>query len=468
MDEPELLLVPGTWGYNQPNLTENDMTDLPIIQQTIDWLARSWTWLKLEILTPASLVQLAVIALVLLMGRLLGGPLRRWLRGLVGDRAWLERPWGRAVTAVIGLTGPLLALFLLAVADTTAGELGWPSRLVHTAVSLLTAWVVIRLANNLAQRQAWLKAIAGAAITVAVLNILGLWGPTQDLLDGLAVTLGGTRISALAVIKGLLVLALTLKAASLGARLLEKRIKATDALTPSVQVLLGKIARVTVYVVAVTVSLSAVGIDLTVFAFFSGAIGLGVGFGLQKVVSNLVSGIILLVDRSVKPGDMIEVGTTVGQVQHMGGRYVSVVTRDGTEFLIPNEDLITNRVTNWSYTDRLVRLKIGVGISYDADLRQARQLTLEAAGAVPRVLTKPAPVCHVIDFGDSSVDLQLRVWIKDPEKGLTNVASAIRLQIWDRFQAHDIDIPYPQQDVHFKPLPAGSPIPGGAGDPESD
>ena len=201
---------------------------------------------------------------------------------------------------------------------------------------------------------------------------------------------------------------------------------------------------------AVVVSLASVGVDLTAFAVFTGALGVGIGFGLQKVVANLISGILLLVDRSIKPGDVIAVEQTYGWVNFMGARYVSVITRDGTEHLIPNETLITNHVENWSYSDDLLRLRIPIGVSYKSDLRKAMALIIEAAASVERVLDQPAPVCLVTGFGDSSVDLEARLWIKDPRNGVSNVKSEILLQVWDRFQSEGIEIPFPQRDLHLK------------------
>ena len=217
--------------------------------------------------------------------------------------------------------------------------------------------------------------------------------------------------------------------------------------------LLSKAFKVTLLTVAVVAALGSLGINLSAFAFIGGTIGVGIGFGLQKVVSNLVCGVILLLDRSIKPGDVIEVGDSYGRIQSLGARYVSVVTRDRFEYLIPNEDLITQQVINWSFTDRLVRLKIGVGVSYNADIHKAMNLMIQAAREVNRVLEVPGPVCQLKDFGDSSVDLELRIWIGDPENGISNVASAIRLAVWDVFQEEHIEIPFPQRDVHVKTLP---------------
>jgi small-conductance mechanosensitive channel len=198
------------------------------------------------------------------------------------------------------------------------------------------------------------------------------------------------------------------------------------------------------------------GIDLTAFAVFSGAVGVGIGFGLQKIVSNFVSGIILLLERSIKPGDVIEVGSTFGSVTYLGARYASVRGRDGKEYLIPNENLITNQVVNWSYSSRLVRLDVPFGVAYDSDLHAVRDLAVEAAKRTNRVLASPMPVCHLTGFGDSAVNLLLRFWINDPANGVANIKGAVLLGLWDAFKAHGIQIPFPQRDVRIRDLPSAA------------
>jgi small-conductance mechanosensitive channel len=204
---------------------------------------------------------------------------------------------------------------------------------------------------------------------------------------------------------------------------------------------------------ALLIGLNAVGIDLTALTVFSGAIGVGLGFGLQKIVSNFVSGIILLTERSIKPGDIIEVGGTHGFVTSLGGRYTALRARDGKEYLIPNETLITDRVVNWTYTSPFVRLDLKFGVAYGTDLRLVRRLAIEAAKETPRVQPSPEPVCHVTEFGDNGVNFLLRFWITDPANGVINVRSEIFLALWDRFVAHGIEVPFPQRDLHLRDLP---------------
>ena len=194
--------------------------------------------------------------------------------------------------------------------------------------------------------------------------------------------------------------------AGAASKLLKLQLKNVPDLTPSVEVLILKLVRFSLIFLAILIALSAVGIELTSLAVLSGAIGIGIGFGLQKIISNFISGIILLLDRSIRPGDVIEVAGTYGQVKNLGARYTSVITRDGTEYLIPNENMITEQVINWSYSNTNVRRKIPIGVSYSSDIDLARELVLESCAETDRIMTAPAPKCHLVGFGDNSVDLE--------------------------------------------------------------
>jgi small-conductance mechanosensitive channel len=242
----------------------------------------------------------------------------------------------------------------LALAMGVSAKFGWPNNVVRVAINLLAAWITIWLASIAVRNPLWSRAIMVSAYTIAVLNILHLLTPTLDVLDSLSATFGNLRISVLTVLRGMLSLAVLLWVAMLVSGVLERRIQKLPNFTPSVQVLIGKLFKATVITIAVVVSLAGVGIDLTAIAVFSGAVGVGIGFGLQKVVSNLISGIIVLMDRSIKPGDIIQIGDTYGWVSSLGARYVSIETRNGTEFLIPNEDIVTKQVTNWTHRNDLV------------------------------------------------------------------------------------------------------------------
>jgi len=412
-------------------------------------------WFTGDVLVLSTLGQAAVIALAFLLALPLAPGLRRRLERLGSNRR-LGKGGVRAAQVIAPLTLPIVWLILQWITVLVAGQAEWPHQLVQITVSLLTAWVVIRFASQLLRDPTWSRLIAISAWTVAALNIVGLLDDAIVLLDGLALQLGDLRLSALAAIKGLLALAILLWLATGLSNLLERRIGALPNLTPSVQVLFAKLLKILLITIAIMAALSTVGIDLTAFAVFSGAVGVGIGFGLQKVVSNLISGVILLMDKSVKPGDVISVGETYGWINTLGARYASVVTRDGTEYLIPNEDIITQQVVNWSYSNNLVRLKIPLGVSYNSDVRQAIALCLEAAAEVERVVREPGSVCLLKGFGDSCVDLELRIWISDPQNGVSNVKSQVLLLVWDKFHEHGIEIPFPQRDLHIR---SAEPVP---------
>jgi small-conductance mechanosensitive channel len=321
--------------------------------------------------------------------------------------------------------------------------------LLRVAASLATAWVVIALVAGLIRNQFVYRLVAASAWTIAALSILGLLQPTMTTLDSFAIVIGGLRVTPLLVIKTSVLLMLTLWAANTASDFLDRRVQSSADLTPSIQVLIGKLIRLLLITFAILIALSTVGIDFSALALFSGAVGVGLGFGLQKIVSNLVSGIILLADKSIKPGDVISVGDSFGWVGSMGARYTSIVTREGREFLIPNEDFVTQRVINWSYSNDEVRLDVAFGVSYASDPHKICQIAMEATKTVARVLISPAPVCHLKAFGDSSLDFTLRFWIRDPVDGVTNVRGQVLLALWDAFKREGIEIPYPVRDVRI-------------------
>ena len=425
--------------------------------ETIDLTVRGWLfWLRTRVLSWSVMGQVSFIVVYFLLATTLAARLREPMSG------WLDRTFGSS--RVPGFFQRLLlklprlvrwAIFLVLlwvtaqIIDRTDTEY-IDSWLLRTGANLTLAWIAISILTGVIRTNVLARFAATVIWAVTALNILQLLDPTIDMFDKAAVSVGDVRVSVLMVIKGVLSLAVLLWVATALSGVLERRFKAVTELTPSVQVLLTKLTKVTLIVVAIVVGLKTIGVDLTAFAFFSGALGLGIGFGLQKVISNLVSGIILLMDKSIKPGDVVAVQDTYGWVKSFGARYASVITRDGIEHLIPNEEFITQRVENWSYTDSKVRLKIPIGVSYDSDIRLAAKLAIEAAAETDRIIADPAPKCLLIEFGDNSVNLELRVWIEDPADGVRNVRSAILFKVWDRFHEAGVKFPFPQRDLHVK------------------
>lgn len=349
---------------------------------------------------------------------------------------------------------PLLWLLLVDIVFHGMQSFEFPVYLLGATATLLGLWLVIRLAANVIRNPDLARLVTTIAWAIAALNIAGFLEPMLDLLDDAAITVGSTRISALAVLIGILTLMILIWAALFIARLLEQSLGHVSTLTSSAQVLLGKLTRIILITIAVLLAISSTGIDLTALAVFGGAIGVGIGFGLQKVMSNLISGLVLLLDSSIKPGDVVEVGGTYGWINKLAARYTSVITRDGREMLIPNEDMITQPVINWTYSDSRVRRGLPVSVPYTCDLNRAMELTMEAAAETERVLKLPKPNCLIKAFGDSAIELELRMWIEDPQNGVANVASNVYLKIWEKFKANDIKFPYPQHDVHLVSTPA--------------
>ncbi len=297
--------------------------------------------------------------------------------------------------------------------------------------------------------RAWEGVISLSIWGIVALHLTGWLPDVIETLDSLAIGFGASRLSVLSVLELLTATVFFIVLANWLSRWIESRARRSPHLNASMRVMLTKISKFTLYTLAMIFALKSVGIDLTTFAVFSGAIGVGIGFGLQKIFSNFISGFILLFDRSIRPGDVISIGERFGWVQSLQARYVVVRDRDGVETLIPNENLITSEVTNWSYSDRAVRHRIPVQISYRDDPELAMKLLLQAADNKPRVLRSPEPAARLLGFGENGINMELRIWINDPEKGVANVVSDVNLSIWKLFREHRITFPFPQRDVHL-------------------
>ncbi|MFA7383936.1 MAG: mechanosensitive ion channel domain-containing protein [Desulfurivibrionaceae bacterium] len=406
-------------------------------------------WLFRHVLTYDNLVQALVIACALLVAFLVGNRIKQKFSGPVLPQKF----FGQLIAAVLPLVAPLLWLFLQLLSLLVAVEAQWPHDLLTIVVNLLGVWIIIHTTSLFFNNTAWVRLIAVLAWTLAALNILDLLDPAVKLLDRLSLKFGKMQISLLTMLTGFLTLVLLLWGARLLSHLLEKRIRENSALSPSIQVLFIKLSKITLITAAILVGLRSVGLDLTGFSIFTGAVGVGIGFGLQKIFSNLISGIILLLDKSIKPGDVITVGETYGWVNSLGARYTSLIAPDGKEFLIPNEDLITQQVENWSFSNSTVCLKIPVGIAYSSDVRKAMALCEEAARQTERIISEPPPQCLLVAFGESSVDLELGVWINDPVNGVKNVKSDVLIKIWETFQKEGVEIPFPQREIHLRTMP---------------
>jgi small-conductance mechanosensitive channel len=413
-----------------------------------------------RLLEAQNLAQLALVAACAVTGlgaaRLLRG--RAVQTGGTGVAAWLrEGAW-------IGAPYACGLIALLAVAA-LLHSLGRPAQILDVAARLGALLLLIRLVvyslrvslGTRARLRGWGTAVSVMLWAFLSLHLLGWGGEVVALLDGIGITAGETRISVWSITKLLVTVSLFVVAALWLARWLERRLTSLEALAPNMRIGIAKFTQAFLVGLSVLVGLNAAGLDLTTLNVLTGAVGIGLGFGLQSIAANFVSGFVLLMDRSIKPGDVISFtgmpGTATegfGWVEELRGRYVVVRDRDGVSTLVPNQNLITNPVINWSYADPRVRLKLPVRISYRDDPELAMRLILEATVGHPRVIRDPAPVARLMHFGDHGIELELRFWIPDPHEGVNNVRSDVNRAIWRLFREHGITIPVAQREVRLE------------------
>ena len=361
------------------------------------------------------------------------GPLRLFVRTLIGSTA-------ATVFAV------MMVLERAAMVAAT-----WPSRsyLLAVAAKLALAWLIIRLVTSGIRNTFVVRLVSVMAWLAAALSILGKLEPTIEALDSVSIVLGGFKLTPLLLLNFAVILIIALWLANVISNFAESRITQSADLTPSIQVLLVKMIRLGLLVFAVIVAMGAVGINLSALAIFSGAAGVGIGFGLQKIVANFISGIILLVDKSVKPGDLVTIGDNSGRISAMKTRYISVAAGDGREFLIPNEDLVTQKVTNWTYTDKNTLVKVNFATNYDADPRLVCRVAIEIAAGAARALKNKPPNCILTEFAEAGMKFSLTFWIADPD-GMDNVKSEVMLSLWDAFKREGIRVPYPVREIRVR------------------
>ena len=353
---------------------------------------------------------------------------------------------------------PLSMLLGVLVGRAGLHRLGLDVLLLDIAVPLLLSLAIIRLTVYVLRKalrpgpavKAWENLISTSIWILVALHLLGWLPDVVEALDAIGYTFGSTRVSLFTVLQLLVAVGALMVLAAWLARAIEQGLSRSTYISSGAKIGIAKTTKFALYTLAALLSLSAVGIDLSALAVFGGALGVGLGFGLQRIASNFISGFILVFDRSIRPGDVISINEKFGWVQELHARYIVVRDRDGVETLIPNENLITTEVINWSYSDPQVRIKLPVQISYADDPEQAMQILLDAAACSERALKDPPPAARLMRFGDSGIDLELRVWIRDPQQGVAGVQSDINLEIWKRFKEAGITIPYPQRDVHLR------------------
>ncbi|MEM7327207.1 MAG: mechanosensitive ion channel domain-containing protein [Pseudomonadota bacterium] len=417
----------------------------PIVQDPMGWAQANL--LNSEILWPY-LLQIGVIFGALVLGVLVGPTLRRWVMSGVERLPDNIRPI--AQDTVPRLIRPAIWAALLYASQAAMAGGSTDSTLVRIASSLSLAWLLIRLVTTFLP--AGFRKPAGWVIWIfAALYAFGILDEVMTWLSSIGPPFGDRIISPVFVVQAIATVALFMFAANWLAGKLKTRVDELPQVEPSLRILMGNAVQVGLFFGAALLAMAGLGIPLSGLAVLGGAIGVGLGFGMQQIVANFISGVILLTDRSIKPDDVIEVDETYGVVKSLGLRYASVITRDGKEHLIPNEMLITDKVVNWSYSNKEVRVKRRLRVEYETDLRQAVDLVQKGAMETDRVLARPAPKCLVMEFGDEAIEIEVRFWINDPENGVSNVSSAVMLNIWDKFREAGIDIPLRHEDILITP-----------------
>lgn len=418
-----------------------------------------------SLLTAASLLQLVLLALVIAASVWAGkraGKTRRaqTIKAAPGFR-------NRVIEGLMIVAPHCVALLTTAILYGALMLARQSVDLVTMALKLIALLLVIRVAVYLLRVSVGQHApIKGWGATITWILWVGLslhaldWlDPVVAALDGIAIKAGEMRFSVWSVVKLLITVTAFIVVAVWLARWIEQRLMSMQGVAISMRIGLAKFIQAFLVGLSILLGLNAAGLDLTTLTVLTGAIGIGLGFGLQAIASNFVSGFVLLMDRSIKPGDVISLsgiggGTPehFGWVQELRGRYVVVRDRDGVETLVPNQHLITNPVINWSYTDPRVRMRLPVRVSYKCDPELALQLLEAASRGIKRVLQSPPPVGRLMGFGDSGFEMELRFWISDPQEGVNNVRSDVNRAIWQLFKENGIVIPVAQRQVEFRQL----------------
>jgi small-conductance mechanosensitive channel len=412
--------------------------------------------------TQNMLIEIGAVALCLAAGWFVGTALRdRYERRRFRSPTGLTWDYFASQGTVVA-TPAIVALALVVLARGALQAAHFDVTMLDAASRLIGAYVVVRVAvllfaaslGNKSWMQHWENRLTLLIWLAIAAEYLGWLDPMISTLDSIGVAAGRSRITVWSVLKLLFTLTLFVLVAAWISRWVERRLKRLSNLAPSTRIGIAKFANAFLIGLSILMGLNAAGVDLTALTVLTGAIGLGLGFGLQSIAANFVSGFVLLMDRSIKPGDVISLsgqsGTSTenfGWVQELRGRYVVVRDRDGVEMLVPNQQLIQNSVINWSYTDPRIRLKLPIRVSYRDDPELALQILLTACEGQPRVLSDPAPVSRLMHFSDSGIELELRFWISDPQEGVNNVRSEVNRAIWRLFKEHKITIPVAQREI---------------------
>ena len=416
-----------------------------------------------QLTTPEVMAEVLALLMAALLATALAHYIKNWLRPLAA-RDDLPRWPRRLVIAGMVLAPSLLGVVLVLGLRVLFATFGLPTALIDIAMDLTTVLVLVRFALHVLSVslgpnswiRAWVIKLTFALWAMISFQVLGWFAGVERTLDGIDLLPGKATFTLWALLKSIVVIVGFLVVTSLIARTIERRVMKLEGLAISTRIGISKFSTFFLVGLGVLLGVNASGVDLTVLGLFTGAIGLGLGFGLQAIASNFVSGFVLLLDKSIKPGDVISfTGTTgtstenFGWVQELRGRYIVVRDRDGVETLVPNQNLITNSVINWSYSDQRVRIRLPVHISFHDDPEVALQVLIDAAANHPRILKDPGPVSRLMSFENYGMRVEVRFWIRDPMNGVNNVRSDVNREIWRLFKKHGITIPVQQHDVRL-------------------
>lgn len=408
-----------------------------------------------DLATPASWWQISIVIAAFVIAWAINGGLRAYVMRNAPEH------WKLGIGGINRVLFPLSTLFLVWLGELLLAS--WQ----HTSILMLTSKLLIAMAairlivyvvRYITEPGGMLKTlentISGVIWIALALHLTGVLPSVFDSLESVKFNIGKNQITLLIALQAVLTVIVTILIALWFSRIFENRLMRVQDINMNVRVVLSKLLRIFLLFIAVMIALSAVGLDITMLSVFGGALGVGLGFGLQRIASNYVSGFIILLDKSMQIGDVVTIDMHYGVVSDLRTRYLVLRKLDGTQVIIPNESLIINPVINHSFTDHKARVQLSIQVSYDSDLDLAMRLMQDIAHDHPRVLVEPAPAVHLKTFAESGIELMLTVWIPDPEEGSAALQSEINMKIWQAFKANNISIPFPQREVRVLNMPS--------------
>ncbi len=413
------------------------------LSQTID---SSWQALLDALARPEAYIEMLIIASAIALASGIAFFLRHQLARHL-DRHPPQKINRKSILRPTALLAPLFSFFALSLAKPFAHSYANGGEITAAAMHLVLAATVARAVLLFVKSRGVAYFIAAVIMLIAILDVTGFMASTQNALDSVAFSFGKVRLSMLGFSQGLIILVIVFWVANTLSTALESHLQKSTRINYNTRELIVKFFKIFVYCTAFLITMGAMGIDLTALAIFGGALGVGVGLGLQKITANFVSGITLLMEKSIQIGDLIEINSITGWVRQLNIRYALIETFDGRELLIPNEMLVSTQVTNWTHSNDAARVEFTVGVAYGSDVELVKRLALEAVSENEHHLESPAPTCHLRQFGDSALVFLVTFWIADIKEGRYTPQSDVMSALLKKFAANGIDIPFPQRVI---------------------